>query len=91
MRKLTGQKLADVYGNRYAQDLQRVAEVETLPAIYARYIGGGWIELSGRDLPSHIDLRTLSPNGWALHGKVRCKKAREFVRRFDTGESPIMG
>ena len=91
MRKLTGQKLADVYGNRYAQNLQRVADVETLPTIYARYIGGGWIELSGDGLPPHKDLRALYPNNWGLHAKVRSKKAREFVRRFDAGESPIMG
>ena len=89
MVKLVGQKLADVYGNRYAQDLQKVADVETLPTIYTRYLGGGWIEIHGNGLPSHKNLREMYPNGWCLLNKVRSKQAREYVKRFDAGESMI--
>ncbi len=80
MVKLAGQKLADVYGYRYACELQRVAEVDHLPRIYTRYLGGGWIEIHGGGLPSHKDLREMYPNGWTLYAKVRSKEARQYVK-----------
>ena len=79
MVKLTGQKLADVYGYRYACELQKLACVQSIPRIYARYLGGGWIEIYGSGLPPHKDLRAIYPNGWTLSAKVRSKKARQYV------------
>lgn len=79
MQKLTGQKLADVYGYRYACELKKLADVSQVPTIYARYIGGGWIEIHGSGLPPHKDLRAIYPNGWTLSAKVRSKKARQYV------------
>lgn len=91
MKRLTGQKLADVYGYRYAVELQKVAEVETVPTIYSRYLGGGWIEIHGSGLPPHKDLRELYPNGWCLGAKVRSKYAREYVAdTVDPFNAPVL-
>lgn len=79
MQKLTGQKLADVYGYRYACELQKLADVSQVPTIHARYIGGGWIEIYGSGLPPHKDLRAVYPNGWTLWAKVRSKKKSAAV------------
>ena len=80
MAKLTGQKLADVYGYRYACNLQKVADVDQVPTIYARYLGGGWIEIHGGGLPPRKDLREIYPNGWSLYAKVRSGEAKRYIK-----------
>ena len=79
MKKLTGQKLADVYAYEYGEYVREQSGVEYHPMVYASYCGGGWIRLSGSNLPPHKDLREMYPNGWTLGATVRSKKAREFV------------
>lgn len=77
--KLTGQKLADVYAYQYALALQKIADVSEIPTVYANYIGGGWINIWGSDLPPAKKMRDLYPNGWCLSATVRSGKARAFV------------
>lgn len=79
---MKGDILAKEYGKAVARALK-----EPESKISAWYLGGGWIQVSGRELRPHPDLAALYPHGWSMGYRIRCPKARtdlEYIEQFGT-------
>jgi|WetSurMetagenome_2_1015567.scaffolds.fasta_scaffold1076548_2 hypothetical protein len=74
-QELTGQTLADAYA----------ALFQKWGKVTGRYLGSGWIEISGSGLKPHPNLTTMYPNGWSLCDRIRCSEAR---KRIEEGYEP---
>jgi hypothetical protein len=72
--KMKGDALAKAYTEMLSQKLRG--------DVSGYYTGGGWITVSGHNLPAHPDMVHLYPNGWSMGQNVRCTKARNDILKF---------
>jgi hypothetical protein len=69
--KLTPEQLAKAVAQTYAY-----LEGDT-GKVHGSYDGGGWITVTGHNLPAHPDLRDKYPNGWSMMERIRTSEARQ--------------
>lgn len=88
--------VAELKGPQLAVELMKVypLALENPGKVFAHYVGGGWLHISGNGLKPHPDMAARYPNGWSLFDRMKCSSARAMLaadqfRAFTDGRAVV--